>query len=146
MMELALRLRDTDREYYAGLDKCIANDSSLDIATLMPGGLNRSQEFDNRILHLPVLWKKYHNRLRTDRHGSGSSFWIANIREATQKRLAVSCGEIHKGYSVDSVKSVWDKDTIEQESDSWNEDVMMDTNTSGEFLGGEEHWAKFSVL
>jgi hypothetical protein len=42
MMELALRLRDTDCGYYAGLDKYIANDSSLDIATLMPGGLNRS--------------------------------------------------------------------------------------------------------
>jgi hypothetical protein len=51
---IELALRDTDRQCYAGLDKCIAKDSSLSIATLMPGGLNRSQEFDNRILHLPV--------------------------------------------------------------------------------------------
>jgi hypothetical protein len=145
MMELALRPRNTDHEWLAGLDKCIAKDSSLDIDVLMPDVLDKSHGFNERILHLPVLWKKYHDRVVKGSNGIGGSFWISLIREATQKRLAVSCGENHIGYSIDSVKSTWDKDSIEEESESWNEDVMMDTMHHGEWMGAG-HWAKFDVL
>ncbi|RYN63054.1 hypothetical protein AA0117_g12853 [Alternaria alternata] len=140
MLELALRQGDGSREWLAGLDQCIARDSDLEIEMHVPAGLCRSIRYDERILHLPVLWKKYHDRLL------GKSFWVATIREATQKRLAVSCGGSHRGYSVDSARSAWDRDSIEEERDSWNDDVMMDHIHNGDWLGGAEHWAKFDVL
>ena len=145
-MELALRKSDTDREWLAGLDKCIRQDSVLDIDMLMAGSPEGDVEFDKRILHLPVLWKKYHDRLLAGRIGVGGSFWVAMIREATHKRLEVSRGEKHRGYDADSARSAWDKDSIEEQTESWNDDVLMDVNTDGEWMGGVEHWAKFAVL
>lgn len=146
MMELALRRGDYDHEWLAGLDRCVAQDSRLDVNTLIPCGSGGNRGFDERILHLPVLWKGYHDQLLANRNGVGGPFWVANIREATRKRLAVSCGETHRGYSVDGAKSKWDKDSIEEQTESWNDDVMMDSTTAGEFLGGAEHWAKFAML
>jgi hypothetical protein len=92
MMELALRRSDYDREWLAGFDQCIAQDSSLDVNVLIPDGPGGNKEFDERVLHLPVLCKKYQDQLFANRNGVGGSFWVANIREATRKRLAVSCG------------------------------------------------------
>ena len=146
MMELALRQRDTDRKWLAGFDKCIARDSNLDINMHILDDLGESKLFDKRILHLPFLWKKYHDRLLANRNGVGGAFWVAHIREATQKRLAVSCGETHRGYSIDSAKSAWDRESIEESTDSWNDDVFMDLIHQGEILGGAEHWAKFDML
>jgi hypothetical protein len=146
MMELALRQSDTNHEWLAGLDRCITRDSTLDTDVHIPDGLGGSKGFDERILHLPILWKKYHGPLLANRNGCGGSFWVARIREATQKRLAVSCGETHRGYGVDSAKSAWNNDSIEEDRDSWNDDVMMDSIHNGEFLGGPEHWAKFDTL
>jgi hypothetical protein len=57
--------------------------------------LGADKGFDERILQLPLLWKKYHGQLLADRNGYWGRFWVANIREATQKRLAVSCRETH---------------------------------------------------
>jgi hypothetical protein len=101
-IEFALRPRGTDREWLAELDTCITRDSSLDIIALVLDGPNVSKESDKRILHLPVLWKKYYDGLLEGRVGEGESFWIAVMREATQKRLAVSRGEYHRGYSVEN--------------------------------------------
>jgi hypothetical protein len=58
----------------------------------------------------------------------------------------VSCRDTHRGYGVDSAKNAWNRDSIEKERDSWNDDAMMDSITNGEFLGGAEHWAKFDIL
>jgi hypothetical protein len=146
IMELALRARDNNREWFASLDKCIARDSTLDIDALMSGGLGGGNGFDERILHLPVLWKSYHDRLLKGEFGLAGSFWIAMIREETEKRLAVSCGEIREGHSIDSTRSSWSKATVDEQTESWNEDVSMDASSHGDFLGGAEHWAKFKVL
>jgi hypothetical protein len=62
-VELALRQRDTDREWLAGLDRCAARDSDLDINVLMSETLGTDKGFDERILNLPLLWKKYHGQL-----------------------------------------------------------------------------------
>jgi hypothetical protein len=145
-MELALRARDNDREWFASLDKCIARDSTLDIDALMPGSLGGGSGFDERVLHLPVLWKSYHDRLLKWDFGFAGSFWIAMIREETEKRLAVSLGEIREGHSIDSTRSSWTGDTIDEQRESWNDDVSMDVFSHGDFLGGAEHWAKFKVL
>ncbi|EUC27294.1 hypothetical protein COCCADRAFT_31190 [Bipolaris zeicola 26-R-13] len=146
MMELALRRRGMDRMWLAGFGRCISRDSNLDMNMLVFEGFGRIDDFDERILHLPVLWKKYHDRLLANRNGVGGPFWVARIRDATQKRLAVSCGETHRGYSIDRAKSTWDRESIEEQTDSWNDDVMMDAITGGEWLGGAEHWAKSDML
>lgn len=142
-MELALRRADTDREWLAGLDKCIERDSDLDVDKVFPFGL---EGFDNRILHLLRLWKNYHGKLARSHGRAGVPFWIAMIREATQKRLEVSRHEKQMGHSIDGARSGWYKVIIEDERDSWDDDVMKDIYTGGEFLGGEEHWAKYRVL
>jgi hypothetical protein len=147
MMELALRPSDSDREWLAKFDKCIARDSNIDINVLMPDGLGWSNQFDKRILHLPALWRKYHNGLLANHNNfGGGGFWVAKIREATQKRLAVSCGESHLGYSIDSAESGWDKEMIEEETEVWNDGLLDDAYHHGEILGGAEHWAKFDML
>jgi hypothetical protein len=105
MMELALRQSDTNREWLAGLNRCITRDSTLDTNMHIPNGLGGSKGFDERILHLLILWKKYHSRLLANRNRCGGLFWVARIREATQKRLAVSYSKTHRGYGVDSAKS-----------------------------------------
>jgi hypothetical protein len=69
MMELALRRSDHDREWLAGLDRCIAQDSSLKVNILIPYGPGGNKGFDERILHLPVLWKTYHDQLFGHRIG-----------------------------------------------------------------------------
>jgi hypothetical protein len=110
----------------------------------MPDSPDGVIKFDKRMLHLPVLWKKYHDQLAKGH--DRKPFWVARIREATQKRLEVSRGEKHRGYDADGARSGWYKDSIEHQTDSWNDDVLMDINSGGEFLGGAEHWAKFDVL
>lgn len=140
-MEVALRKRDTDREWLAGLDKCITQDSSLDVDKLMPSSPDGIAGFDKRILHLPVLWKKYHDQLVGRRNGS--SFWVARIRDATQKRLEVSRGEKHRGYDADGARSGWDKNKIEEWTEHWNNDLMVEINAGGE---GLESYAKFHVF
>lgn len=85
MMELALRRTDNDREWLAGPDRCIAQDSSLDVDVLVSDGPGGDRKLNGRILRLPVLWKKYSDQLLANRNGVGGSFWVANVREATRK-------------------------------------------------------------
>ncbi|KAH6639887.1 hypothetical protein C7974DRAFT_422384 [Boeremia exigua] len=125
MMEVALRPNDNEREWLLGLDECIARDSSLDIDSLMPDDLGRVKGFDKRTLHLPFLWKKYHDRL-LDTGFQGGAFWTAQIREATRKRLAVACGDYHAGYNGNNAWSTWDEDSIEEQTDAWNDGVGDD--------------------
>jgi hypothetical protein len=144
MMEVALRQRDTDREWLASFDKCITRDLGVDFNKFISRSLDGNVGFDKRILHLPFLWKKYHDQLASHRVRGGMSFWVAMIRNATQKRLGKSRGEDQDRDTL--ARSGWDKDIIDEQCDSWNDDVMMDDITGGEFLGGAEHWAKYDVL
>ncbi|KAF2492831.1 hypothetical protein BU16DRAFT_620148 [Lophium mytilinum] len=140
MMEVALRRSDRDREWLAGLDRCIAQDSDL------AGGMGVGVVFDRRILHLPILWQKYHGQLTRGGFDVGGPFWIMMIREATKERLEVARSEKHRGYDADGARSGWWEESIQERSDSWNEGVMMDPYTEGEFMGGKDHWTQFDVL
>jgi hypothetical protein len=51
-MELALRRNDNDRGWLAGLDKCIADDSDLDIDFAMLCNMSSGMGMDGRILRL----------------------------------------------------------------------------------------------
>jgi hypothetical protein len=144
MIELAVRKSDHAREWLASLDKCNTRDSDLDIDALIPDDWIGINQFDARILHLPVLWKKYHDQLHASHYGfAGGGFWVAKIRTDTRLRLAVSCGETHYGYGTANAYSHWDKDRIDEETEIWN-DAIMDSGCRGG-VGGE-HWAKFNLL
>jgi hypothetical protein len=146
MIELAVREGYNGREWLASLDKCIARDSDLDVTALIPDDWIGINQFDSRILHLPVLWKKYHDQLHAGRNGfAGGGFWAAKIRTDTRLRLAVSCGETHYGYSADGANSGWYREGVEAEIEAWNDDVDDDIRLGGRFLGAE-HWAKFNLL
>jgi hypothetical protein len=54
MIEVALRQRDTNREWLAPFDECIRRDSVLDVDNIRFRSLNRNLGFDKRILYLPV--------------------------------------------------------------------------------------------
>jgi hypothetical protein len=147
LLEIALRPSDTDREWLAGFDKCIRRDSDPNIDLIVVNARGGSNRFDKRILHLPVLWRKYHDQLHANRNGFGDrSFWVAQIREETRTRLTVACGEERPGYNVDSALSPWDSDILDEKTESWNDDVWMDNRHNGEWVGGAGHWAKFEVL
>lgn len=147
MMELALRESDPNRQWLVGLDKCIAKNSRLDLQNLMLDGPDYGVNLDHRILHLPSLWKNYQEQLGTRVCGVFTkSFWIAEVRQATKKRLEVSRGRHHAGHDVNSARSGWCKEYIEEQTEIWNEDVMMDSHHNGEWLGGEEHWRQFEAL
>jgi hypothetical protein len=136
MMEVALRKNDPGRRWLASFDMCLTRDSGLDVDDIP----FENVAFDSRILHLPVLWKKYHKQLTK----VGMSFWVATIREATQKRLEEARSDNQEAHT--SARSGWDKEFIEEQSEMWNEDVLMDSMHHGEWVGGAEHWAKFKVL
>ncbi|ENI06505.1 hypothetical protein COCC4DRAFT_134240 [Bipolaris maydis ATCC 48331] len=141
MMEIALRQSDSHCEWLARFDTCIDRDSRLNTSTFSFKGV-RGNGFDKRILHLPFLWKKYHDQLTT-RSQWGMGFWISMIREATQKRLEAPRTE---NNSMNGPRSGWDLEFIEDQTESWNNDVEMDAYTNGEWLGGQEYWARFEVL
>ncbi|EMD87306.1 hypothetical protein COCHEDRAFT_1113482 [Bipolaris maydis C5] len=140
-MEIALRQSDSHCEWLARFDTCIDRDSRLNTSTFSFKGV-RGNGFDKRILHLPFLWKKYHDQLTT-RSQWGMGFWISMIREATQKRLEAPRTE---NNSMNGPRSGWDLEFIEDQTESWNNDVEMDAYTNGEWLGGQEYWARFEVL
>jgi hypothetical protein len=132
-----VRHNDGNRGWLAGRDKCIERDSTLSTSPVATPGV------DWRILHLPVLWRKYHGQLAQ----KGEAFWIAMVREATMKRLEASCGEeSHAGYKVEGAESGWYRELIDERMDSWNEDVCMDAYHGDDYIGGEEHWKLFRVL
>ncbi|KAF2867046.1 hypothetical protein BDV95DRAFT_622660 [Massariosphaeria phaeospora] len=154
LMAGALRKSDTAREWLPGFDRCITQDSDLDFDNLIldrAHGADRADEaasFDMRILHLPILWRKYHDQLVECRPGIGGSFWVAMIREATRERLKILRGNEPPSYDA---KRGWDKYSIQTQREIWNDDVFMDSTThgewfSGDFLGGSEHWAQYDVL
>lgn len=138
-MELALRKDDFNKERLPRLDTCIAKDSD---AVINPLGVN----LDMKICHLPSLWKKYHDRLTSGNLFVGGSFWISEIRVATQKRLEACRDERYRASSHNGGRSGWTKEHIEEARDSWNDDVCMDHNTCGEWMGGFEHWGQFKRL
>jgi hypothetical protein len=140
MMELALRHRDPGREWLASFDKCITQDLNYSNNKPLSGSPAIVAGIDSRIVHLPGLWKKYHDQLVDGEE----SFWVSMIREATQKRLRVSRRETHLRY--DSARSGWHKEIIEEQLENWNEDVLMDDRLNGEWVGGRKYWEKFSVL
>jgi hypothetical protein len=108
--------------------------------------LNLLTDFDLKILHLPVLWERYHDELIAGKFGVGSSFWIGMIRTATHTRLEVARGEKQDHHRLGDAYSGWDHDYIEAQRDIWNEDVLMDHYTKGEWQGGKEYWSQFAVL
>ena len=140
MMEVALRKSDRQREWLASLDKCINQDTTQYREEL---NSNPKAEYEARIVHFPILWRKYHNRLVNGALGTRGGFWVAMMREATEGRLS---GKKRSRYARDTTASGWDSEYIDKHRKIWNEDVLEDASSGGDYLGGQEHWEQFDVL
>ncbi|KAF2755967.1 hypothetical protein EJ05DRAFT_502441 [Pseudovirgaria hyperparasitica] len=141
LMELTSRQRGRNGVWLAGFDKCIMAESKLDLNQIQ---FSDYGTFDKRILHLPILWGKYHALLLKLK--SGSKFWISEVRCATKKRLDFAHGKKHPGHNCEGARIWWDSTYLDEATDSWNEDILSDAYSGGDYLGGAEHWSLFNKL
>jgi exonuclease 3'-5' domain-containing protein 1 len=71
---------------------------------------------------LPGLYNVYNVKLRLP----GENFWQVQVREATKDRIKLSQSPGYDGQAETEVCGPWDKESIEQAIDDWNDDVMFD--------------------
>lgn len=121
LMELATREQDSNKEYVAGLHRCITQDGELDATIALALG-SSSQHFDTRVLHFPKLWKRYHTELTRTR--SGAEFWVYMVRIAIKDRVLSTQNATYDQMGTENACSPWDRDTIDMDIDAWNDDVM----------------------
>jgi len=115
MMELATRRDDHHKERLASWQKLIEQEQ-----VVLPLWKKDSSTYfsDQRVLSLPQLWSKYHRRLTVD----GTAFWVAMVRQATKERL-LSTQPHDRTKNVLSSQSPWYEELIQDERDTWNDDV-----------------------
>lgn len=148
VMELATRKGSKD--FVAGLAKCIEIDSPVSIAAKAewqrtkegasrlydPKKGGRYEIFNERPMRseivqycardvalLPGLYNVYNAKLRLP----GEKFWQVQVREATKDRIKLSQSPGYDGQAKTKVCGPWDKKSIEQAIDDWNDNVMFDT-------------------
>ncbi|QGA21827.1 hypothetical protein EYB26_009538 [Talaromyces marneffei] len=144
VMELAVRFGS--QKYVAGLTKCIENHANLPPIELQkwkqikasvgqlwdPRRGGSYQVFNQRPIRtdiiqycaqdvtiLPSLWNVYHQKLRQPQSG----FWRCMVFYNVEKRIAESQGPRYNP-EAESKRYGWTKEYIEQERDSWNDDIM----------------------
>lgn len=147
LMELATRKGSKD--YVAGLAKCIENDSPVSIVTkaewqrrkegasrlYAPEKGGRYEIFNERPMRseivqycasdvalLPGLYNVYNAKLCLP----GAKFWQVQVRETTKNRIKLSQSPGYDGQAKTKARGPWDKESLEQAIDDWNDDVMFD--------------------
>jgi exonuclease 3'-5' domain-containing protein 1 len=147
LMELATRKGSKD--FVAGLAKCIEKDSPVSTAAKAewqrtkegasrlydPKKGGRYEIFNERPMRseivqycardvalLPGLYNVYNAKLRLP----GENFWQVQVREATKDRIKLSQSPGYDRQAETKVCGPWDKESIEQAIDDWNDDVMFD--------------------
>ena len=142
MIELAVLEGNHAREWLVSLDRCISRDSDLDVNALMPDDWTDVNQYDSRIPHLPVLVQNIPRPVTCKPLPiRPRGFWVsAKIWDDSQSQLAVSCGKTHWQYDADSAHSNWCRKCIDEETDTWDDELMHNEYHGGEILGAE-HWA-----
>ena len=147
LMELATRKGSKD--YVAGLAKCIENDSHVSTAAKV--GWRRTKEGASRLYDprkggryeifnerpmrseivqycasdvalLPGLYNVYNAKLCLP----GAKFWQVQVREATKNRIKLSQSPGYDGQIKTNARGPWDRKSLEQAIDDWNDDVLFD--------------------
>lgn len=146
LMELATRKGSKD--FVAGLAKCIEKNSPVSTAAKAewqrtkegasrlydPRKGGRYEIFNERstrseivqycardVALLPGLYNVYNAKLRLP----GENFGQVQVREATKDRIKLSQSPGYDGQAKTKVCGPWDKESIEQATDDWNDDVMF---------------------
>lgn len=147
LMELATRKGSKD--FVAGLAKCTEKNSPVSTAAKAewqrtkegasrfydPRKGGRYEIFNERptrseivqycacdVALLPGLYNVYNAKLRLP----GENFGQVQVRGATKDRIKLSQSPGYDGQAKTKVCGPWDKESIEQATDDWNDDVMFD--------------------
>jgi exonuclease 3'-5' domain-containing protein 1 len=83
---------------------------------------------------LPGLYGVYSAKLRQPRQ----AFWRVHVSETTKNRIKLLQRPSYDGNS--KIKALrWDDQSIDQEIDSWNEDIMMEAMAGTHVLNKDDH-------
>ncbi|KAJ5889290.1 hypothetical protein N7504_010100 [Penicillium tannophilum] len=147
LMELGTRTGSKD--LLAGLKKCVETDSTITQTEKTAWGRTKDharQVFDpslggrhevfnerpirqviaeycaGNVTLLPDLFNVYSAKL----HPPRETFWRVHILEATKELIKLSKNPRFDGASPANVHGPWDKESIEQAIDEWNDDIMLE--------------------
>jgi exonuclease 3'-5' domain-containing protein 1 len=158
LMELGTR--EGAKDYLAGLDRCVEKDSTISATEKKAWGLikgngrrlfdptlgGRYETFNERpipqaiaeycagdVTLLPDLFKVYSAKLNRP----GEAFWEHHVLEATAERIRLSRSPRFDGTSKSNARGPWDRESIEEAINQWNDDVLDNALSCGddEFFG-----------
>jgi exonuclease 3'-5' domain-containing protein 1 len=159
-MELASRTGS--RKFVSGLAKCIEKESPISAVAktewrltkergrglFAPEKGGRYEVFNERPLDpaiiqyckqdvalLPGLYAVYSAKLQQP----GRAFWRVHVRETTKNRIKLSQSPGYNGNSTSKALG-WDDQSINNEIESWNEDIMMEARAGTHVLNEDDHW------
>jgi exonuclease 3'-5' domain-containing protein 1 len=154
--------RTGPREFVSGLAKCIEKESPISAAAKTEWSLTkecshrlfapekggRYEVFNERppkpeiteyckqdVVLLPGLYDVYNTKLRQP----GQAFWRVHVRETTKDRIKLSQSLGYDGKSKGNALG-WNDQTIEEEIESWNEEIMMEASAGEYVLNENDEW------
>lgn len=84
---------------------------------------------------LAALYGVYNDKLRQ----VGQAFWRVQVRGDTEDRIKLSQGPDYNGKSA-SMALGWDDQLLEEYSDSWNDEIMMEARDGTYVLNENDDW------
>lgn len=87
---------------------------------------------------LPGLYDVYAAKLRPP----SETFWRVQVEQATQDRIKLSQSPSYDGHARNQARGPWDVSSIEQDTEAWNDNVLMDAMNSD----SDEHEFAFDNL
>jgi len=159
LMELAVRNLQPgtiggSQKFLFGLAKCVANQKTISAETkeewcLMKGqsgGLQLQRPLqretikycERHVAIFPRLYKAYNAKLGQ----KGMAFWRVEIRCATKNRVVFSQSSTYDGNSKDMAIGPWTPSGIEEERDSWNEEIILEARLGEWELNDDDEWVK----
>lgn len=162
LMELACR--KGSRKFVSSLAKCIENESQISEGAKAQWRLARArgprlfdgagsscyrvfderpwtpeivQYFNQDVVLLPGLYNAYNGKLSQP----GEAFWRVQVRESTKSRIKLSQSLNYDGKSKHNAVG-WSDEEIEDDLESWNEDIMMEIAAGQCVLNEHDDWVR----
>lgn len=132
LMELASRTGS--RKFLSSLADCIEKDSPISAAAKAEWCLIKERGHKDVAL-LPSLYSVVNTKLRSP----GLAFWRVTVREKTKDRIKLSQSPNYDGNSESNALG-WSDETIDEERDSWNDDIIMEHLTGEYVLDENDEW------
>ncbi|KAI6080213.1 hypothetical protein F4821DRAFT_68875 [Hypoxylon rubiginosum] len=155
LMELASRDGRQSKKYVAGLAKCVETDipasnearkrwfesDSVDGNSSFGVLGNTLRSSMKRVKIFPTLWNIYYERLRRP----GEAFWHSNSRFEAQARVKASQKpnfNVNDRGNALGPDSWWIEELRQQESDDWNDTIMMEQRAGDWELDDDAFWVR----